>query len=85
MLPSSIPYIMNGIRVGLGIGWMCIVAAEMIAPLSHGVGWCIKVMSEDGLWDMVFADLIIIAILGILTTSLAEYFQKYLSKRMGVE
>lgn len=85
MLPSSIPYIMNGIRVGLGIGWMCIVAAEMIAPLSHGVGWCIQDMSSNGQWDMVFADLIIIAILGILTTSLAEYFQKYLSRRMGAE
>ena len=31
ILPSAVPYIMNGVKVGLGIGWMCIVAAELYA------------------------------------------------------
>lgn len=85
MLPSSIPYVMNGIKIGLGIGWMCIVAAEMYMPVGVGVGWCISTMCENGLWDSTFAILIVIAILGILTTTVAEYLQKYISKRMGVE
>ena len=85
MAPSAIPYMMNGIKVGLGIGWMCIVAAEMYSPLGYGVGYCISDMCQNGLWPMTFAMLIIIAALGILTTSLAEYLQKYVSKRMGVE
>ena len=85
MAPSAIPYIMNGIKVGLGIGWMCIVAAEMYSPLGYGVGYCVSDMCQNGLWPMTFAMLIIIAILGILTTSLAEYLQKYVSKRMGAE
>ena len=42
-------------------------------------------MCENGLWASTFAILIIIAILGILTTSVSEYLQKYISKRMGVE
>ena len=85
MAPSSIPYIMNGIKVGLGVGWMCIVAAEMYNPRGFGVGYCISDMCFNGLWPSTFAMLIIIAALGILTTSLAEYLQKYVSKRMGVE
>ena len=85
MLPSSVPYIMNGIKIGLGIGWMCIVAAEMYMPVGVGVGWCISTMCENGLWASTFAILIIIPILGILPTSVSEYLQKYISKRMGVE
>ena len=30
MFPCAVPYIMNGIRVGSGIGWMCIVASELM-------------------------------------------------------
>ena len=85
MLPSSVPFVMNGIKIGLGIGWMCIVAAEMYMPVGVGVGWCIATMCENGLWSSTFAILIIIALLGILTTSVSEYLQKYISKRMGVE
>ncbi len=85
MLPSSIPFVMNGVKVGLGIGWMCIVAAEMYMPVGVGVGWCISTMCENGLWASTFAVLIVIAILGILTTSVSEYLQKYIAKHMGVE
>ena len=85
MVPSAIPYLMNGIKVGLGVGWMCIVAAEMYSPVSIGVGYCLQSMCQNSLWPSVFAVLIVIAILGILTTSLAEYIQKRISKRMGME
>ena len=85
MLPSAIPYVMNGIRVGLGIGWMCIIAAEMYAPFANGVGYCIKDMVDNGMWDSTFAVLVVVAALGILTTTLSEWVSKYVSKRMGVE
>ena len=85
MAPSAVPYVMNGIKVGLGVGWMCIVAAEMYSPMAIGVGYCISNMCMNGLWPSTFAMLIIIAFLGILTTSSAEYLQKYISKRMGAE
>lgn len=85
MLPSAIPYVMNGIRIGLGIGWMCIIAAEMYAPFANGVGYCIKDMVSNGLWDSTFAVLVVVAALGILTTTLSEWVSKVVSKRMGVE
>ena len=85
MIPSAIPYLMNGIKVGLGVGWMCIVAAEMYSPVSIGVGYCLSSMCQNSLWPSVFAILVVIAIMGIMTTSLAEYVQKRISKRMGME
>ena len=85
MVPSAIPYLMNGVKVGLGVGWMCIVAAEMYSPVSIGVGYCLSSMCQNSLWPSVFAILIVIAIMGILTTTLSEYLQRRIAKRMGIE
>jgi len=40
MLPASLPSIFNGIRVGFGVGWMCIVAAEFVGG-KLGIGYYI--------------------------------------------
>ena len=85
MVPCTIPYVMNGIRVGLGIGWMCIVAAEMIAPFGGGIGYFLNNQATVGNWPNVFVGLAIVSILGILTTGLADYVHRTLSKRMGIE
>lgn len=85
MVPSAIPYVMNGIKVGLGIGWMCIVAAELYATPLGGIGFYLNEQATAGFWPGVYAALIVIAILGLLTTGLAEYIHKWLTKRMGME
>lgn len=84
ILPSTIPYIMTGIRIGLGIGWMCIVAAEFIAATGGGVGQYIVFKAEVGRYDQVYAGLVVIAILGLLTTELSGYIERRVSKRMGM-
>jgi ABC-type nitrate/sulfonate/bicarbonate transport system, permease component len=85
VFPASTPYIMNGMRIGLGIGWMCIVAAEMYAPYGGGIGYFISLQAANLLWPNVFAGIIVIAILGILTTGVADYIYRRISKRTGLE
>jgi ABC-type nitrate/sulfonate/bicarbonate transport system permease component len=85
MLPASVPYIMNGVRIGLGIGWMCIVASELYASYGGGIGYFIGVQASNGAWPNVFAGIVIVAILGLLTTGLADYAHKEINKRMGME
>ena len=85
MVPCSIPYVMNGIKVGLGVGWMCIIAAELYAPSLGGIGNFLSEQASLGYWPAVFASLIIIAVMGLITTGLAEYIHKLTSKRMGLE
>ncbi len=84
MLPSTVPQIMNGIRVGLGVGWMCIVAAEMVAISGAGIGKFILLNSQIGNWPNVFVGIIITSFLGILTIEFTGYLQKRISERMGV-
>ena len=85
LVPSTVPYLMNGIKIGLGIGWMCIVAAELYNTTLGGIGYYVKFMIDNSSYDYAFAGIIIIAILGLLTTGVAEYISRRVSKRMGVD
>ena len=42
VLPAALPSILTGLRVGLGFGWMAVVAAELVAARS-GLGYMIQV------------------------------------------
>lgn len=85
LLPSTVPYLMNGIKVGLGIGWMCIVAAELYDGFHPGIGSYMKYMMEMGSYDYAFAGIIVISVLGLLTTGIAELISKTVNKRMGID
>lgn len=65
ILPSSIPYIVTGMRVGLGLSFMAIVAAEMIAADS-GIGYSIMQARNVVQVNQIFAGLVTLSVLGIL-------------------
>lgn len=85
VLPSSVPYILNGLKTALGVGWMCIVAAEIYATPLGGIGYFVSIMAQNYYWEYAFAGIIVIAVLGLLTTGVAEQVSKYVSKKMGME
>lgn len=41
LIPGALPVIFPGLRIALGVGWMCVVAAELIAAQS-GLGYLIQ-------------------------------------------
>jgi len=85
VFPYTIPFLMTGIRIGMGIGWMCIVAAEMIGVQGGGLGYYILTMALTlGLYDQMFAGLIVVAILGLLTTGIMQYLENVTNRRMGI-
>jgi len=48
IIPASLPMIITGVRVGLGVGWMSIIAAEMIGGSASGIGFFIWTMYYIG-------------------------------------
>lgn len=85
VLPFTTPYLMTGIKVGLGIGWMCIVAAEMVGNYGGGVGYFIKATNDVGEFEYMYAGMIVIGLLGILTTGVAGLIEARLSRWMGMK
>lgn len=84
ILPFSVPYLMTGVTIGMGVGWMCIVAAEWIGAVGGGVGYYILVQENVGRYPYMFAGMIVIAILGLLTVTLSGYAEKMIRRRMGM-
>lgn len=65
MLPSAFPTIFTGVRIGFGIGWVCLVTAELVA-VDAGLGWMIE--DARNLLDTptVLGGMVVICIFGIL-------------------
>lgn len=85
VLPYTIPYLMTGITVGLGIAWMCIVAAEFVAAEGGGLGYFILANSDFGYYPEMYAGMVLIGILSVLTTGLAGLIEREVYKRMGMD
>ncbi|SMB99310.1 NitT/TauT family transport system permease protein [Thermanaeromonas toyohensis ToBE] len=64
IVPLAFPSILTGIRIGLGIGWMCVVAAEMLPGSTAGLGYLIWYAHELLRTDVALAGIIIIGLIG---------------------
>ena len=51
-LPSALPHILTGIRIGLGVGWSTLVAAELVAA-TKGLGFMIQSAAQFLSTDIV--------------------------------
>lgn len=66
ILPAALPQIITGMRVGLGVAWLVVVAAEMVA-INSGLGYLIIDSRNAGTrYDLVVAGMVIIGIIGFL-------------------
>ncbi len=85
ILPFALPYLMTGIKVGLGIGWMCIVAAEMLGAVGGGVGYYIYASSNVGRYEYMYAGMAVIGLLSVLTTGIAGQIEGRVYRWMGMK
>ncbi|WML67999.1 MAG: sulfonate transport system permease protein [Methanoregula sp. SKADARSKE-2] len=65
ILPGAAPTIWTGLRVGFGIAWMCVVAAEMMPGTNSGLGYLIISSYNFGQVPVIIAGMIVIGIIGI--------------------
>lgn len=65
ILPSSLPNILTGIRIGLGVGWSTLVAAELVGA-SEGLGFMVQSSSQLLATDVVIVGILIIAVIAFI-------------------
>lgn len=76
ILPASLPSFLTGIRSGLGLGWMFVVAAEIMGA-SKGLGYLLIVGQNTYSPDTIIGSILLFAILGKLT----DWFLKMIEER----
>lgn len=79
VLPSALPSIFTGIRIGIGIAWMSVVGAELIAA-SAGVGYMIMYARELSQADVMLVGVVSIGITGLLIDYLIRTLETRLLK-----
>jgi sulfonate transport system permease protein len=65
VLPSALPSIFTGLRIGIGIAWMSVIGAELIAA-SSGIGYMIMYARELSQPDVMLVGVISIGITGLV-------------------
>ena len=65
VVPSAAPEIFSGLRIGFGIGWMCLVASEMIGG-GLGLGYLVIIMQQAGRTGAVISSMLVIGAIGVL-------------------
>jgi len=81
VIPAVLPQVIVGMRVGIGVAWLVVVAAEMIA-LRSGLGYLIMDSRNAGnRYDLVIAAMIIIGAIGLLLDGAMRLLEKLKSVR----
>lgn len=77
VLPATLPSLFNGFRIALGVSWMSIVAAELIAS-SSGLGFMINYYRELLRPDLIFVGMLSIGIIGFLMDRGLQWIERRL-------
>jgi NitT/TauT family transport system permease protein len=76
VVPGVLPQVVIGMRIGLGVAWLVVVAAEMIA-LHSGLGYLIMDSRNAGnRYDLVIAGMIIIGVIGLLLDTIMRMLER---------
>jgi NitT/TauT family transport system permease protein len=70
IIPGIFPYLMTGVRLGSGYAWRALIAAEMLAASSFGLGFMIYEASEYMDMKTIYGGLLLIAFLGYIIENL---------------
>jgi ABC-type nitrate/sulfonate/bicarbonate transport system permease component len=79
ILPSALPNILTGIRIGLGLAWVCVVISELLG-VTAGLGFIIWDAQVYLHTDKVIVGMMVIGAMGTLTDRILLYISSRLLK-----
>lgn len=83
LFPAALPQILVGLRIALGIAWLVVVAAEMIA-VDSGLGFLVIDARNSGKrYDLVVAAILLIGVIGLVLDVAFRRLEKLRSVRWG--
>ncbi len=78
-LPSSVPFILAGVRQGVAHGLIGVIVGELFAG-SEGIGFMIAYAGQTFATDLLLCGVLITATAGIVITAIADRIQRHFSK-----
>lgn len=89
LVPSALPAILSGLRIGWAFAWRTLVAAELFFGASSGrggLGWYIFQNRNELYTDRVFAGLAMVILIGLVVESLVfNTLERLTIRRWGMQ
>lgn len=82
ILPASLPFIVAGLKLGLGRAITTVIVAEFFVSVS-GLGGLLYASSSSFQMARMFVPVIILALIGIVIDALLSYLERLASRRYG--
>jgi NitT/TauT family transport system permease protein len=83
IFPAALPRVLTGLRVALGVAWLVVVAAEMIA-VNSGLGYLVIDSRNAGKrYDLVIAAMLLIGVIGLALNTLVRLIERVRAVRWG--
>jgi len=73
VVPSALPELLNGIRSALALSFVLLVSSELIVA-RKGLGYLIGFLGEGGIYDAMFAVVLVVAFLGFFADRVYQAF-----------
>jgi taurine transport system permease protein len=84
ILPSALPEILTGLRIGIGGGWSTLVAAELVAA-TKGLGFMTLSAAQFLVTDVVFVGILTIAAIATIFLAVLRLLERRLTPWKGQE
>lgn len=88
LVPSALPAIISGLKIGWAFAWRTLIAAELVFGVSSGkggLGWYIFQNRNELYTDKVFAGLVMVILIGLLVENVVfQTLEKLTVRRWGV-
>ena len=82
LIPYSLPHILTGLRLSMGVAWLVIVAAEMLSG-SSGIGFSAYDAYNQGRLDDMMATIIVIGMIGLVLDRGFDFLARHLDYEKG--
>jgi len=83
ILPAALPQLIVALRISLGVAWLVVVAAEMIA-VNSGLGFLIVDARNAGnRYDLVVAGMVMIGLIGLVLDLGMQQLEKMKALKWG--
>ncbi|MEM4702480.1 MAG: ABC transporter permease [Archaeoglobaceae archaeon] len=80
IIPAAMPSILTGIRVGSGVAWMCVVAAELFGVSAYGLGYQIEMARLYHAPEIVISYMLCIGLVGFLLDGIYRLIERKILK-----
>jgi NitT/TauT family transport system permease protein len=89
LVPSALPSIVSGLKIGWAFAWRTLIAAELVFGASSGkggLGWYIFQNRNELYTDKVFAGLVMVIVIGLLVETLIfQTLERLTVRRWGTQ